>query len=79
LVVGSRFYLLGLVSNAYFQENEGQLEFKKIPSEFIATYKASQALNLGAVVKAKAIFALINEVLKKHLPTTEKLSPSKSS
>ncbi len=64
--VGTRGYFLGLVSEAYFQEKEGQVEFKKIPSQFLATYKTSQALNLGAVVKAKAIFALIDEFLKKY-------------
>jgi S1-C subfamily serine protease len=74
-VAGSRIHFLGLVSEAYFQQHEGQVEFQKIPSQLLATYKTTQALNLGAVVKARAIFALIDEVIKNHPPPSP--SPTK--
>ena len=75
VVFGNRALLLGLVSEAYFQQNESAVEFNRLPSQFIPTYKTSQALNLGAVVKAKAIFALIDEAIKKTVPTASPASP----
>ena len=65
-VVGTRAYLLGLISEAYFDEVEGEVQFRSIPSGVSPVYKERRYLNLGVVVKARAIFATVDEFLKTH-------------
>jgi Trypsin-like peptidase domain len=72
-IVGrDRILLLGLVSQWYFQTEEGIVQFKSIPSRTttVPTYQTTQALGLGAVVKAKAIFETVDECLKRHASPT---------
>jgi hypothetical protein len=66
LVVGQRAYFLGLVTSAYFQPVDGEIQFKQVPTQFVAVSKEQRYLNLGGVVKAKAIENTISECLKHY-------------
>ena len=72
IVAGDRMFLLGLVSEGYFQIDEGEVKFKNVPSQMttVPTYQTTQALSLGVVVKAKAIFETVDECLKRHASPT---------
>lgn len=71
----ARAYFLGLISQAYLHEIEGEVEFKPIPSRFIPTYSQSHFVNIGVVIKAKALLNTISEFLKVH-PVSSAPSPS---
>lgn len=66
LVMGDRLFLLGLISQAYLRTEDGEVQFKAIPSAVQLTYKQTTFLNLGVVVKARAVFATIDQFLKAH-------------
>jgi hypothetical protein len=61
---GSRVYFLGLVSQAYFQPVDGEIQFKPMPTQFVPVFKEQRFLNIGGVIKAKAILKTISEFLK---------------
>jgi hypothetical protein len=66
LAMGSRAYFLGLVSSAYFQPVDGELQFKPMPSQFVPVVTEQRYLNLGGVIKAKAILNTISQFMKAH-------------
>jgi hypothetical protein len=66
IVGGSRTHFLGLVSLAYFQPVEGEIQFKPMPSQFVPVYTQQRFLNIGGVIKAKAILNTIEEFFKTH-------------
>jgi hypothetical protein len=67
-VLGSRFHFLGIVTTAYFREADGRIEFKSSPSQFVPVAKNQQFVNLGGVIKAKAILQTVEEFLKVFPP-----------
>jgi hypothetical protein len=67
-VAGSRAYLLGLISQAYFHEVEGEVQFRSTPTAVSPVYRETRYLNLGVVVKARAIFETIDQFKKKYSP-----------
>lgn len=77
LAIGNRFHFLGLISQAYFHEQEGEVQFRAAPSAAVSTYKQRTYLNLGVVVKARTVFATVDEFLKKFPPAKEQPSNKK--
>ncbi|MFO1486447.1 MAG: serine protease [Verrucomicrobiaceae bacterium] len=71
IIIGSRAHFLGLVSQAYFHEQDGEVQFKAVPSAAVPVYKQRTYLNLGVVVKAQTVFATVDEFLKKFPPAKE--------
>lgn len=67
--IGRRAFFLGLVSSAYFQPVEGEIQFKPIPSQYVPTYKEQRFLNIGGVIKAKALLNTVSEFVKAHPET----------
>jgi len=75
---GTRIYFLGMISQAYFKDTEGEVEFKRMPTAVLPTYKQRAALNLGGVIKAKTIFGTIDQFLKANgFPTGDELLEDK--
>jgi hypothetical protein len=73
---GSRAYFLGMVSLAYFQPVEGEIQFKPIPSQFVPVFKEQRFLNIGGVIKAKAILKTMDHYIKSHPnPQATRISP----
>jgi hypothetical protein len=68
MAVGSRAHLLGLVSEGYFQEVEGEVQFRATPTAVSPIYKETRYLNLGIVVKARSIFETVDQFMKKFPP-----------
>lgn len=66
LAMGSRAHFLGLVSLAYFKPVEGEIQFKPTPSQYVPVYTQQRFLNIGGVIKAKAILNTIEEFFKAH-------------
>lgn len=66
--MGTRLVLLGLISQACFYEGEGVVKIRTLPSASILTYKQRTYLKLGVVIKTRAIFATIDEFMKKVPP-----------
>jgi len=58
---GTRAIFLGIISQAYFYKQEGEIKFTSIPTAESknATYTDSYGLNLGIVIKERVIFELI--------------------
>lgn len=67
-VIGRRAHFLGLISEAYFHDQEGEVQFRTLPSAAIPLYKQRTYLNLGVVIKARAVFETIDQFLKKFPP-----------
>lgn len=67
-VIGGRAHFLGLISQAYFHDQEGEVQFRALPSAAIPTYKQRTYLNLGVVIKARAVFETIDQFLKNFPP-----------
>ena len=65
---GSRAYFLGLVSLAYFQPVDGEIQFVAKPTQFVPVVKEQRFLNIGGVIKAKAILNTMSEFVKAHFP-----------
>jgi len=72
LSIGNRAYFLGLISQAYLQEIEGAVKFKPMPSQLVPTYTQTSFVNIGAVIKARAILNTISEFLKAYPPPPPK-------
>ncbi|MGO8836100.1 MAG: serine protease [Limisphaerales bacterium] len=68
IMVGGRAYFLGLVSDAYIHAEEGVIQFKPLPTQFVPVYKKDQFFNLGVVIKAKAILNTMSEFVKAYPP-----------
>jgi hypothetical protein len=68
MAVGSRAHLLGLVSEGYFHEVEGEVQFRSTPTAVTPVYKETRYLNLGIVVKARTIFETVDQFRKKFPP-----------
>ncbi len=68
LVMGARLHFLGIVTSAYFQEVDGRIEFKAIPSQFVPMVKEHRFINLGGVIKAKAILNTVSKFLEAYPP-----------
>lgn len=66
LSMGSRAHFLGLVSLAYFEPVEGEIKFKPMPSQHVPAFTQQRFLNIGGVIKAKAILNTIEEFFKAH-------------
>ena len=64
MVIGSRIYFVGVVSQVLIREERGKIEFIEIPTSQIPTIKTEQLLNLGIVIKSAAIVETIEEFLK---------------
>lgn len=60
IAIGTRFHLLGLISMAYFRDEEGAVKFKDIPTALTPYVTQRNFLNLGVVVKANQIFETID-------------------
>ncbi|HEV2046099.1 MAG TPA: hypothetical protein VGQ95_05825 [Chthoniobacterales bacterium] len=73
---GGRAYFLGLISDAYFEVEEGEVKFKQIPSQVVPTYKQKQFVNLGLVIKAKAVLNTITKFLKAHPVPQSSVTPA---
>lgn len=66
IVIGSRAFFLGLISEAYFRIDEGEVKFKQVPTAVVPVSQQRSFLNLGVVVKSPAIFHTIDEWKKAH-------------
>lgn len=64
LVVGSRVFLLGLVSEVYTRNEEGRWDFIDVPTVVTPVVRMQQMIDLGIVVKASTIFVTIDAFLK---------------
>jgi hypothetical protein len=76
LTVGGRALFLGLISDAYFEVEEGEVKFKPIPSQFVPTYAQKQFVNLGLVIKARAVLNTISEFMQAHPVPKSSATPS---
>lgn len=63
LYVGSRVWLLGVLSEALFRQQEGSLEFRPIPTALEPLLKTTEMLDLGVVLKARLIVETIESFL----------------
>ena len=61
VVVGARFYLLGVLSAAFYKKDHGGIVF---PSELQFSVKYEQFLDLGIVYKAETIIETIEKLLR---------------
>jgi Trypsin-like peptidase domain len=68
IIGGSRAYFLGLVSLAYFQPVDGEIQFVPMPTQFVPVVKEQRFLNIGGVIKAKAILNTMSEFVKANMP-----------
>jgi hypothetical protein len=64
LVAGSRFFLLGLISEVYTRDEEGKWDFIDIPTVVTPILKMQQMINLGIVIKGATILETIEAFLK---------------
>jgi hypothetical protein len=78
LILGGRAYFLGLISDAYFELEEGEVKFKQVPSQLVPTYTQRQFVNLGLVIKAKAVLNTIAEFMKARPLPQSSATPAKS-
>jgi hypothetical protein len=76
LHAGTRAHFLGMVSLAYFQPVEGEIQFKPVPTQFIPVFQEQRFLNIGGVIKAKAILNTMAQYVKLHpLSSNQTRSP----
>lgn len=75
-VAGSRLFFLGLVDQAYIRKSEGIVKFKPLPTQFVPVVDEEHYLNLGAVIKAKAILDTMLEFSKVYPPPSPPISVS---
>jgi len=65
LVIGNRFFFLGIVAELYEYEKFTPIEIFNIPSKQIPGVVSQENLNLGAVFKSSTVFETIEALLKK--------------
>ena len=63
---GNKPLLLGLVSGTFSRRENGKIEFIQIPTELAPVFQYEQLLNLGLVVKSKAIVETVDAWLKQN-------------
>ncbi len=61
-----RPYFLGLVSGAAFRAESGTIDFMKSPDQSAAVFNYNQLLNLGVVVKARAVAETITDWVNRN-------------
>lgn len=66
LVARSRSYLLGIVSSAYFRQEDGEVRFVRTPSQFRPVVNQKQYLNIGTVIKVSAVKDSVAAFFKAH-------------
>lgn len=64
VIVGTRIYFVGVVSAVFFNESNGKIEFLEVPTTQTPLVKTKQFLNLGVVIKSRAIVETIEEFLR---------------
>jgi hypothetical protein len=63
-VVGSRLHFLGAVSSVYFREYDGSIESRPVPTAESPVAVVREMLDLGVVIKARAITETIDHLIK---------------
>ncbi len=63
-MVGSRVFLLGIVSAVLFRDEDGTLDFVDIPTALVPRVRTKQMIDLGVVFKASTIVETIEALLK---------------
>jgi hypothetical protein len=63
LMSGQRTYLLGILGQAYFREEDGAITFQEIPTAVSPVVKTNQMIDLGVVYKARTIVETIEHLL----------------
>ncbi len=64
LVAGTRILFVGILTRMLYQEEEGRVEFKEIPSNSVPYIKSKRSIDLGLVFKSDTILETIDEYLK---------------
>lgn len=63
---GNKPVLLGLVSGTFSRKENGKIEFIQIPTDLAPVFQYEQLLNLGLVVKSKAIAETVDSWLRQN-------------
>lgn len=66
LIAGSRIFFLGVVTSCYIINGNNQIESVDVPIKTEPIIITSQLINLGRVIKSKAVKELIEYILKKE-------------
>ena len=64
LTAGTRLFLLGIMAQVAYQEEQGKLEFQSIPSGAVPFVRTRQMLDLGVVHKARTVLETAEEFLR---------------
>ncbi len=62
--IGDRIYFCGLISAVFFQNEEGKIEFKDIPTKLTPVIIKSEKIDLGVVIKSEKIKELLDLYLE---------------
>lgn len=63
---GGRAFFCGVISSGYFRNEEGNIEFKEIPTKIQPILKKSEMIDLGIVIKSEKVKELLNFYLKDY-------------
>ena len=68
VVIGSRFFLLGIMAEVAFREEHGQIDFVSIPTANVPVVRTKEMIDLGVVYKSSAILEAAADFLRsRHL------------
>lgn len=62
--VGDRIYFCGVISGVFFQDEEGEIEFKDIPTKLTPIVMKSEKIDLGVVIKSEKVKELLDLFLE---------------